>query len=104
MAITKSNSAECLDSSSDYAISIYLRDGETKEAMLKQFKGNKTLLVTFFREREFEKYEGNTYTPDIKDAERVWKEESVRIAEARQKDLIKLAAQPIKKKRAGKKK
>lgn len=102
MAITKSNSIEALDGSHEYAIGIYLRKGEVKEAMLKKFNGNKTELVVFLRNRELEQYNGSTYIPDFKDAERVWKEESARIAEARQIDLIKFNSQPVKKKRAKK--
>ena len=102
MAVTKSSGDEILDGHLEHSIKLYLREGEDREALLKQFKGNKTLLVMFFREREFEQYIGSTYTPDIKNAERIWKEESIRIAEARAKDLIKYAAMPIKKKRGRK--
>ena len=42
------------DHEMDYAISIYLRQDEIKEAMLEKFGNDKIKLVQFLREREFE--------------------------------------------------
>lgn len=39
----------------DYAISIYIKDGETIEQMLKKFNGDKIKLVNYLREREMGK-------------------------------------------------
>jgi hypothetical protein len=44
------------DNSMEYAIGIYLREGEVRGTMLEKFSNDKIKLVQFLREREFEKY------------------------------------------------
>lgn len=59
MTVVKSNlTAEKLNEMAcDYAISIYLREGEIPETMLKEFSGNKIQLAKFLRQREFAQYD-----------------------------------------------
>jgi hypothetical protein len=45
------------ESNIDHAITMYLRDGETKESVLDKFDGDTIKTIQFLRDREFSKFD-----------------------------------------------
>jgi hypothetical protein len=61
MTVVRSNltSKQILEGTIDYAVPLYLREGETKEGLLGKFGGDTVKLIQFLREREFEQYKSS---------------------------------------------
>lgn len=56
MAVNKSNNDEVLSGMFEHIVSSSLQKGETKEAMLKKFDGNKIELIKFLRDRDYKEW------------------------------------------------
>jgi hypothetical protein len=56
MAVSESNNQTILEGTFEHALTAYLQKGESKEAMLKKFNGDKTELVKFLRDRDYNEW------------------------------------------------
>ena len=56
MTVNLSSSEDIFDDTLEYAISACLQNGESEEAMLKKFNGNKVELVKFLRNRRYKEW------------------------------------------------
>lgn len=89
---TNLTSKQILTETIDYAIPLYLNDGETKEGMLGKFDGDMVKLIQFLREREFEKYK------TIKKSETQKQPEEKNRKDVTQNDIKKKADKSVEKK------